>query len=74
MNINPQSPSYLEIRQTADIPPAEIAAGQWADITADEAKVLLDTPKSNRMSKLRELRPSMTHNQRRQTLKRRGLR
>lgn len=73
MNTNPQSPSYLEIRQTADIPAAERAVS-WTDLTDEEARILTDTPKPNRMTKLRELRGDLTHNQRKQTLKRRGLR
>lgn len=73
MNINPQSPSYLEIRKTADIPVAERAVS-WTDISEEEALILLDTPRPQRMTRLRELRPTMTHNQRKQTLRRRGLR
>lgn len=73
MNTDPQSPAHLDIRPTADIPAAERAVS-WTDISEHEAAVLLATPKSNRMTKLRELRADLTHNQRKQTLKRRGLR
>lgn len=73
MNTNPQSPSYLEIRLAADIPATERAVS-WTDITDDEARILTSTPKANRMTKLRELRGDLTHNQRKQALKRRGLR
>lgn len=73
MNTNPQSPQYLEIRPTSEIPAAERAAS-WTDISEDEAKVLEATPRANRMTKLKELRGDLTHNQRKQTLKRRGLR
>jgi hypothetical protein len=74
MNTDPQSPAFQEIRPTRDIPPAELAAGAWTGLTDDEARILADTPKSNRMTKLRELRPALSHNQRKQLLKRRGLR
>jgi hypothetical protein len=74
MNTDPQSPAYLDIRPTIDIPPAERAAGTWSGLSDDEARILADTPKSNRMTKLRELRGELSHNQRKQALKRRGLR
>jgi hypothetical protein len=73
MNTDPQSPAYLEIRPTAEIPAAERAVS-WTDISDEEARILTDTPRSNRMTKLRELRGDLSHNQRKQTLKRRGLR
>lgn len=73
MNTNPQSPQYLEIRPTSDIPAAERAVS-WTDISEEEAAILAATPKPERMTKLRQLRGDLTHNQRRQTLKRRGLR
>lgn len=73
MNTDPQSAHYLEIRQTSEIPAAE-RAGSWTDISEDEAAVLEATPRASRMTKLRELRGDLTHNQRKQTLKRRGLR
>lgn len=73
MNTDPQSPAFQEIRPTIDIPPAERAVS-WTDLSEDEARILADTPRANRMTKLRELRGDLTHNQRKQTLKRRGLR
>jgi hypothetical protein len=73
MNTNPQSASYLEIRPTDEIPAAERAIS-WTDVTEAEAATLAATPRPERMTKLRELRSDLTHNQRKQTLKRRGLR
>lgn len=73
MNTDSQHPSYLEIRPLDQIPAAERAVS-WTDISEDEATVLEATPRANRMTKLRELRGDLTHNQRKQTLKRRGLR
>jgi len=54
----------------------EVAAhpSAWTELTDVEAGILLATPKSERMTKLRELRPSLSHNQRKQSLKRQGLR
>jgi hypothetical protein len=74
MNTDPQSPAFQDIQPTRDIPPAELAAGAWTGLSDEEARILADTPTSNRMAKLRELRGELSHNQRKQALKRRGLR
>jgi hypothetical protein len=73
MNTDPQSPDYLEIRPTSAIPAAQRGVS-WADVTDAEVKILANTPRPERMTKLRELRGGLTHNQRKQSLKRRGLR
>lgn len=72
MNTDPRDQDYQEIRPVGEIPDA--TRGAWTALSDTEAEALSALPKGDRMTALRQMRGELSHNQRKQALKRRGLR